>query len=209
MPFIPAIWKDKPPTFVPLLGSSRSLQSILLWASHPSVQFSLSVVSGSLRPHESQHARPPCPSPTPGVHPNKLMCIESVMPSSHPILWPPHAKSWLIGKVILQILPKSPSWDHFAAPLSRPAFSSLSSDMIGVLDCFWTWFYMPNSTLCKARLCVSFIFVVPASNSQQVEVNAFRINGWVDAFRNGAEVVRSVIPSYSGRYSWLKTLSPL
>ena len=38
----------------------------------PSVQFqfSRSVVSSSLRPHEPQHARPPCPSPTPGVHPN-------------------------------------------------------------------------------------------------------------------------------------------
>ena len=35
-----------------------------------SVQFSCSVVSNSLRPHESQHARPPCPSPTPGVYPN-------------------------------------------------------------------------------------------------------------------------------------------
>ena len=33
-----------------------------------SVQFSCSVVSDSLRPHESQHARPPCPSPSPGVH---------------------------------------------------------------------------------------------------------------------------------------------
>jgi len=33
-----------------------------------SVQFSHSVVSDSLRPHELQHARPPCPSPTPGVH---------------------------------------------------------------------------------------------------------------------------------------------
>ena len=31
-------------------------------------QISCSVVSDSLRPHESQHARPPCPSPTPGVH---------------------------------------------------------------------------------------------------------------------------------------------
>ena len=31
-------------------------------------QFSRSVVSDSLRPHESKHARPPCPSPTPGVH---------------------------------------------------------------------------------------------------------------------------------------------
>ena len=37
---------------------------------YSSVQFSRSVVSDSLRPHESQHARPPCPSPTPGVHPN-------------------------------------------------------------------------------------------------------------------------------------------
>ena len=35
-----------------------------------SVQFSRSVVSDSLRPHESQHTRPPCPSPTPGVYPN-------------------------------------------------------------------------------------------------------------------------------------------
>ena len=33
-------------------------------------QFSCSVVSDSLRPHESEHARPPCPSPTPGVYPN-------------------------------------------------------------------------------------------------------------------------------------------
>jgi len=37
-----------------------------------SVPFSCSVVSDSLRPHESQHARPPCPSPTPGVHSDSL-----------------------------------------------------------------------------------------------------------------------------------------
>ena len=41
-------------------------------------------MSNSLRPHESQHARPPCPSPTPGVHSDSS--IESVMPSSHLIL---------------------------------------------------------------------------------------------------------------------------
>ena len=34
------------------------------------LEFSRSVMSYSLRPHESQHTRPPCPSPTPGVHPN-------------------------------------------------------------------------------------------------------------------------------------------
>ena len=35
-----------------------------------SVQFTRSVMSDSLRPHEPQHARPPCPSQTPRVHPN-------------------------------------------------------------------------------------------------------------------------------------------
>ena len=35
-----------------------------------SVQFSHSVMSDSLWPHESQYARPPCPSPSPGVYPN-------------------------------------------------------------------------------------------------------------------------------------------
>ena len=42
-----------------------------IWTGHfYRVQFSHSVVSDSLRPHELQHARPPCPSPTPGVHSN-------------------------------------------------------------------------------------------------------------------------------------------
>ena len=40
-----------------------------LWG-FSSVQFSRSVVSDSLQPHESQHSRPPCPSQTPGVYPN-------------------------------------------------------------------------------------------------------------------------------------------
>ena len=40
-----------------------------------SIQFSCSVVSDSLQPHELQHARPPCPSPTPGVHSNP--CLSS------------------------------------------------------------------------------------------------------------------------------------
>ena len=46
-----------PPRFLPVI-----------WG--PSVQFSRSVISDSLWPHELQHARPPCPSRTPGVYPN-------------------------------------------------------------------------------------------------------------------------------------------
>ena len=47
----------------------KQYKYLWLWAIN-SVQFSRSVVSDSLQTHESQHARPPCPSPTPGVHPN-------------------------------------------------------------------------------------------------------------------------------------------
>ena len=47
------------------IGASAS---VLFCIQFSSVQFSRSVMSNSLRPHESQHARPPCPSPTPGVH---------------------------------------------------------------------------------------------------------------------------------------------
>ena len=53
-----------------------------------SVQFSRSVVSDSLQPHESQHARPPCPSPTPGVHsdsrPSSLWCHPAISSSVVP-----------------------------------------------------------------------------------------------------------------------------
>ena len=46
-------------------------------------QFSRSVMSDSLRPHESQHSRPPCPSLTPGVHSNSCLLV---IASSHLIL---------------------------------------------------------------------------------------------------------------------------
>ena len=60
------------------------------WPKFYSVQFSHSVMSDSLRPHEMQHARPPCPSPTPGVYPNSCplsrwchpIISTSVIPSS-------------------------------------------------------------------------------------------------------------------------------
>ena len=46
-----------------------------------------SVVSDSLRPHESQHARPPCPSPTPGVQTHVRQVSDAIQPS-HPLLSP-------------------------------------------------------------------------------------------------------------------------
>ena len=52
------------------MDDDKELQNNVNILSASSVQFSRSVVSDSLRPHESQHTRPPCPSPTPGVHPD-------------------------------------------------------------------------------------------------------------------------------------------
>ena len=66
-----------------------------------SVQFSRSVMSDFLQPHESQHARPPCPSPTPGVHPD-----------SHPL------SQWCHPAISSSVVPFSP------CPQSLPASES-------------------------------------------------------------------------------------
>ena len=58
-PFLPSYW-----------GFSFAFGCAVSFFQFSSVQFSYSVMSDSLRPHEPQHARPPCPSPTPGAHPN-------------------------------------------------------------------------------------------------------------------------------------------
>ena len=66
------------------LGHQGSLDTCI----HSFIHFSRSVVSDSLRLHESQHTRPPCPSPTPRGS-LRLTSKESVMPSSHLILCRP------------------------------------------------------------------------------------------------------------------------
>ena len=68
-----------------------------------SVQFSCSVMSDSLRPHELQHARPPCPSPTPGVHSDSH-------PSSH----------WCHPAISSSVVPFSPCPQPLPASESFP-----------------------------------------------------------------------------------------
>ena len=72
-----------------------------------SVQFSRSVVSDSLPPNELQHARPPCPSPTPGVHSNSCASSwwyhpaisSSVVPFSSCLHFLPVSGSFQIGQL--------------------------------------------------------------------------------------------------------------
>ena len=66
-----------------------STVGVSLWRRQfSSIQFSRSVVSDSLRPHESQHTRPPCPSPTHGVHsdsrPSSWWCHPAISSSVVP-----------------------------------------------------------------------------------------------------------------------------
>ena len=53
-----------------------------------SVQLSLSVMSDSLQPHESQHARPPCPSPTPEFTQTHIHRVRDAIQPSHPLSSP-------------------------------------------------------------------------------------------------------------------------
>ena len=79
---------------------------MLLCSNISSVQFSCSVVSDSLRHHESQHARPPCLSPMSGVHPDSR-------PSS-PWCHPANSSSVVPFSSCSQSLPASESF-----PLSQ------------------------------------------------------------------------------------------
>ena len=67
------------------------------WSCHPLcatnwVQFSHSVMSDPLRPHEPQHARPPCPSPTPRLTQTHVLWLGDAIQPSHPLTSPPATK---------------------------------------------------------------------------------------------------------------------
>ena len=68
--------------------SCMHLKSIACLHQFSSIHFSHTVMSDSLRPHGLQHARPLCPSPTPGVHPNSctlsLWCHPAISSSVVP-----------------------------------------------------------------------------------------------------------------------------
>ena len=59
-----------------------------------SVQFSHSVESNSLQPHEPQHTRPPCPSPTPGIHPNPCPLTQWCHPTISDVPFSSHRQSF-------------------------------------------------------------------------------------------------------------------
>ena len=121
--------------------------SFLLWLIVSSVQFSSvhfsrSVVSDSLRPHESQHARPPCPSATPGVHsdsnPSSQWCHPAISSSVVPFSSCP------------QSLPASESFQMsqlFAWGGQSTGVSALAS-------------FLPKNTQDWSNECVNIVWIV-------------------------------------------------
>ena len=98
------------------LQIARCLQEPILWTQFfSSVQLSCPVVSNSLRPHEPQHARPPCPSPTARVYPNP--CPLSL---------------WCHPTISSSVVPFSSCPQSFPASGSFPMSQSSSGQSIGV-----------------------------------------------------------------------------
>ena len=102
-----------------------------------SVQFNSLVVSNSLRPHEPQNARPPCPSSTPGIHPNTcplsqgchLAISSSVIPSSSCPQSFPTSRSFPVNRLFT-----SGSQSNGASASASNEYSGLISFRIDWLD---------------------------------------------------------------------------
>ena len=87
-----------------------------------SVQFSRSVVSDSLRPHELQHARPSCPSPMPGIHWTHVHQVGDAIRAPHPLfpllLLPPIPPSIRVFFNESNLCMRWPKYWHFRFPIS-------------------------------------------------------------------------------------------
>ena len=122
---------------MPILGKVRNTFS--------SVQFSHSVVSDSLQPHGPQHAKPPCPSPTPGAYPN-----------SCPLSWwcHPTISSIVVPFSCLQFFPLFPMSQFFASGSQSIGVSASASVLpMSIQDWFplgWTgWISLQSKGLSR------------------------------------------------------------
>ena len=136
---------------------SHPLYSIKLHSTNIqySVQSSRSVVSDSLRPHESQHTRPPCPSPTPRVYSNSC-------PSSqwcHPAI----SSSVIPFSSCPQSLPASGSFPM--SQLLAWGGRSMSSIKKSMLNCF-------NSELMKKKKKITTLSSVNVQYTWRVEMKS-------------------------------------
>ena len=148
------------PVLWPLLGCPNLLAYLVQFSS---VHFSRSVMSNSLRPHEPQHTRPPCPSPAPRVHPNPRplsrcchptisssvvpfsSCPQS-FPASSMTLQQHHLRIWISSAripspplvLLVAVLPKAYLTSHLKMSCSRSVTTSSHRGYLGHYKVFCT-----------------------------------------------------------------------
>ena len=108
-------------------------------------KFSLSVMSNCLQPHESQMARPPCPSPTPGVHSNSCPQVGDAIQPSHTLLSfsppapNPSIRVFLNESTLRMRWPKYWSFSFSISPSNEhPGLISFRMDWLDLLAVQWT-----------------------------------------------------------------------
>ena len=143
---------------------------VITFLPRSSVQFSHSVMSNSLRPHESQHARPPCPI-TNSRSSLKLTSIKSVMPSSHLILCcpllllppiPPSIRVFSNESTLHMRWPKYCSFSFSISPSNEhPGLISFRMDWLDLLAVQGTLKSLLQHHSSKASIlqCLSFFTV--------------------------------------------------
>ena len=103
-------------------------------------------MSDSLRPHESQHARPPCPSPTPGVHSDPCPSSQYAIQPSHPLSSPsppapipPSIRVFSSESTLRMRWPKYWSFSFSIIPSKEiPGLISFRMDRLDLLAVQWT-----------------------------------------------------------------------
>ena len=139
-----------------------------------SVQFSRSVVSDSLWPHEPQHVRPPCPSPTPGVYskscPLSWWChptiSSSVVPFSSCLQFFPASRSFLMSQFFTsggQSIGVSPSASVLPMNIQNWFPLGLTLDLLAVQGTLKSPLQHPN--LKASSFWPSVFYVVQLSHS--------------------------------------------
>ena len=130
-----------------------------------SVQFSRSVVPDSLQPHESQHARPPCPSPTPGVYSNSCPSSRGCHPaisSCHSLLLlppiPPSIRVFSNESTLHLRWPKYWSFSFNISPSNgHPGLISFRMDWLDLLAVQGTLKSLLQHHSSKASSALSFL----------------------------------------------------
>ena len=152
-----------------------------------SVQISRSVVSDSLRPHEPLHARPPCPSPTPGVYPNPCASIGDAIQPSHPLsplfLLPPIFPSIRVFSNESALRIRWPKYWSFSFNISpsneHPGLISFRMDWLDLLSVQGTLKSLLQHHSSKASILLhSAFFIVQLSHPYMTTGKTIALTRW-------------------------------